>query len=82
MMELKFKTLKDLYNRLKPALDSKVHEFKLSGFKYVENQDLWNYLKDKKWVNSSNLDLAQMVEDIFTLTIEEIINYRKEVNND
>ncbi len=82
MMEIKFKTLNDLYNRLKPALDSKVKEFKLSGFKYVEIEDLWQYLQSAKWVNSTNLDLAQMVEDIFALTIEEIINYRKEAHNE
>lgn len=67
-----FKTLKDLYERLKPALRMKKRELK-----NITEEEIWNFLKDYKWKNSSNLTLSEMVNDILLLSEEEIINYRR-----
>jgi hypothetical protein len=67
-----FKTLKDLYERLKPALRMKKRELK-----NITEEEIWNFLKDYKWKNSSNLTLSEMVNDILLLTNEEITNYRR-----
>ena len=74
-MDYEFKTLKELYNRIKPALTSKCTEFKVLGFNNIKEKDIWDYLTGKKWTSSHNLDLSTMVSDIFDLRIEEINNY-------
>lgn len=74
-MEYEFKTLRELYNRIMPALTSKCSEFKKIGCKNIKESDIWNYLTSKKWQSSSELTLSEMVNDIFELRVEEINNY-------
>ena len=74
-MEYEFKSLKELYDRIKPALISKCSEFKKVGYKNIKESDIWNYLADKKWTKSKELTLSEMVEDIFSTNIDEINNY-------
>ncbi len=81
--ELKFKSLEDLYTRIYPALKSKVLELKRGGYKYIQEVDVWDYLKTYKWVTSRDLDLGCMVNDIFNVDImalnEFVIDkYKKE----
>lgn len=76
---IKFKSLTDLYNRLLPALKSKVNELKRNKIMYINEIDLWNYLKDEKWMLSTDLDLGEMVNDIFNAKVDKIDKYiRKE----
>ncbi len=63
-MDIEFKSASELYDRLKPALESKVNELKRDGYDYLSAEDVWNYLKEKKWKNSNNLALHEMVSDI------------------
>ena len=44
-MNTEFKNLDDLYNRIKPALYSKVMELKRNHISYVKESDIWNYLR-------------------------------------
>ncbi len=78
MEEIKFKSLSELHNRLKPALKTRSAELKLKHF-YINEVELWNYFKDHKWKNAANLSLADMVEDILNA---DIINYSKEGERD
>ena len=48
----------------------------------VSELELWNYLKDTKWINSTDLALADMVSDIFNLDIELFIKSRNKNDND
>ena len=64
-MDIEFGSVQELYERLKPALKSKVGELKRDGYDYLNTEDVWNYLKEKKWKSSTNLALHQMVSDIF-----------------
>ena len=73
-MDLEFKSLKELYNRIKPALRAKCTEFKTLGYSNIKESDIWNYLSTK-WIRSEGLDLSIMVSDIFDLSIDEINNY-------
>ena len=50
-----FTNLKELYDRLIPALKSKKDELIRLGCNYIEEIDIWNYLKEKRWKNSYNL---------------------------
>lgn len=81
MGEIKFKSITDLYKRLYPALVTKKDELNLQKLN-VSELELWNYLKDTKWVNSTDLALADMVSDIFNLDIELFIKSRNKNDND
>lgn len=74
-MNYEFKSLQELYDRIKPALISKRSEFRKIGYKDIKEADLWNYLTDKKWTKSKELTLSEMVEDIFSVDVESINEY-------
>lgn len=76
--EIKFRSLEELYNRILPALKSKKKELKLKGYKYIKESDIWNFLKDYKWMKSNSLDLSDIVNDIFNINENELIEYIKE----
>ena len=63
-MNEEFKSLKDLYNRVKPALYSKLKEIHNLGFTMVSEKDIWNYLVINNWKNRINLELHEIISDI------------------
>lgn len=63
-MDINFNSLEELYQRIKPALNTKKQEMQRSGFSYIKEEDIWNFLKEKKWQNSKNLSLYEMTNDI------------------
>ena len=74
-MNYEFKSLKELYDRITPALRAKCTECKALGYKNISERDIWDYLTSAKWVSSNNLDLNKMVSDIFNSSINDINNY-------
>ena len=76
-MDIEFNSVKELYERLKPALTTKVTELKRNDLDYIKIEDIWNYLKDSKWSKANNLLLYQMVDDILNLDNNEIDDYVK-----
>ncbi len=79
--EIKFKNLEELYKRILPALKSKVKELNNKGYTYIHEEDVWNYLRTYKWLNSSFLDLGTMVNDCFNINDKELNNFvLKELN--
>ena len=76
-MDIEFNSIKELYDRLTPALNTKVNELKRNDLDYIKKDDIWNYLKDKKWSKANNLLLYQMVDDILNLDNNEIDDYVK-----
>lgn len=76
-MDIEFNNIKELYERLKPALQTKVNELKRNDLDYIKQEDIWNYLKESKWVSANNLLLYQMVDDILNLDNDEIDEYVK-----
>ena len=81
-MNLEFNSLEELYNRLRPALNAKMSELKVNGYGYLKNEDIWNYLKEKKWKNSHDLMLSDMVSDILNSDNALIDDYFKEKINE
>jgi len=75
MNEIKFNSLEDLYNRLKPALRSKIKELHSLDKVYINEIDIFEYLTDSKWENSNNLTLDQMVDDILYVDNNAIDEY-------
>ena len=64
MSDIIFNNLLELTLIVIPALNSKVKEMRLKGINYVNSDDIWEYLRLFKWSNSSNLNLATIVDDI------------------
>lgn len=81
-MDLEFKSLEELYNRLRPALNTKMSELKANGYGYLKPEDIWNYLKEKKWKSSHDLMLSDMVSDILNTDNVLIDDYFKEKINE
>lgn len=75
MNEFYFKDINDLYNRLKPALRSKVKELKIRHNLKIKEEDIFKYLADNKWPKSEDLTLYDMVEDILYLDNDKLIDY-------
>lgn len=80
-MEIEFSSLEELYSRLKPALRTKCMEMKRQGFSYITEEDIWNYLKEKKWKNATNLELHEMVDDVLNCDDLYVDSYVKEKLN-
>lgn len=80
-MDLNFDSLEDLYKRLKPALNAKMSELEANGYGYLKPEDIWNYLKEKKWKGSHDLTLSDMVSDILNSDNALIDDYFKEMIN-
>ena len=78
MEDILFTSLKELYDRLLPALKNKRRELILLGYNNITEMDIWNYLKIKKWTKSHNLELYQMVDDIINLDYLVIADYYKD----
>lgn len=70
-----FKTIDDLYKRLKPALYSKVVELKRQGLDYIKEKDIFNYLLESSWNKKDNLSIAELTNDILYLDNNLITNY-------
>lgn len=81
-MDLEFNSLEELYNRLRPALNAKMSELKANGYGYLKPEDIWNYLKEKKWKSSHDLMLSDMVSDILNSDNALIDDYFKEKINE
>ncbi len=70
-----FKTIEDLYKRLKPALYSKVVELKRNGLDYIKEEDIFNYLLESSWSKKDNLSIAELTNEILYLDNNLITNY-------
>ena len=77
-MDIEFNSIKELYDRLQPALNTKITELRRYDLDYIKKEDVWNYLKITKWEKATNLELYQMVDDILNLDNDEIDRYVKE----
>ncbi len=75
-MEIEFQDLKQLYNRLEPALSVKISELKRKGYEGIEKKDIWSYLSNIKWASANDLSLHQMVDDILNASNENIYQYK------
>jgi hypothetical protein len=59
-----------------PALESKMSEFQILGYQKVNEQEIWNYLTNKKWKKcKEDIHLYEIVEDIFSVKVGQYMNY-------
>ena len=72
---IEFKSAKELYNRVLPALYSKVKELRGLGYKNIHEEDIWNYLVESNWKKKHDLQLCDLISDILFANNIEINNY-------
>lgn len=75
---MEFNSIKELYERVKPALMTKYKELKRMNYFYIKEEDIWNYLKNYKWKNSKNLNLYEMIDDILNVDVYKLDGFVKE----
>ena len=75
MDNIEFKSLDELFKRLKPALYSKVIELKRMGLEYIKEEDIFNFLAQNSWPKKDNLSIADLTNDILYLDKNLITNY-------
>lgn len=76
-MDYEFKSLKELYEKVRPALITKVNDLKRLNINYIRPADVWNCLKENKWKKSSNLSLSELINDILELDYSTLELYVK-----
>ncbi|MBR3211252.1 MAG: hypothetical protein IKF71_04900 [Bacilli bacterium] len=74
-MNDEFQSVKELYQRVLPALRTKVHKLSSRGV-FVVEEDIWNLLMEK-WKNERGLTLYDIVDDILKIEEEVIIDKYK-----
>ena len=72
---IEFKDVKELYNRVLPALYSKVKELKGLEYKYINEKDIWNYLVNNDWKNKKDLQLNDLISDILYCDNNKLNDY-------
>ncbi len=75
MVNENFNTLKDLYNRVTPALKSKVRELERSQVFFITEKDIWDCLRKTKWKEETDLTLFDIVNDILFIEEKELYNF-------
>ena len=77
-MNIEFNSIKELYDRVHPALKSKVRELRKNKITYIKEVDVWNCLTQLKWKSTKGLLLSDIVDDILNVDNNIIENYVKE----
>ena len=80
-MDYDFSSLKELYERVTPALNVKETELQRLGFSNIKGFDVWNYLIETRWKNGNDLMLSDIVSDIMNCDCSELNNYLKNKND-
>ena len=69
----------ELKNLVYPALTFKMKELRKSGYRLIDQDDIWNLLINFVWKNKNNIALCDIVDDILNYNNTEIYNYYMEV---
>ena len=74
-MEIEFDSLDELYQRLEPAMTTKIAELKRNDVNHISKDHIWKYLEETEWKTANDLALHQMVDDILNVDNEKLIEY-------
>lgn len=77
-MDISFNNIKELYERVNPALKTKVRELQRNKIDYINEVDIWNYLIETKWTKRRGLMLSDIVDDILNTENSKLEDYVKE----
>ncbi|MBQ7140084.1 MAG: hypothetical protein IJO32_01115 [Bacilli bacterium] len=77
----KFKTIEDLYKTVFPALKSRKEDLHREKYVMVTEDDIWNYLVETNWIDSENLELSTIIDDILNVDGYKVSQYVKDKMN-
>ena len=64
------------YNNVKPAIISKLEEFRLLGYHEVSESGLWEFLTSKKWKKvKEDIRLYEIIDDILSVKVSDYISF-------
>lgn len=75
--KMEYKTAEELFNSLKGAFQVKLRMIQ-NDYDYIKKEDIWNYLKIKKWCKTKDLNLSEMVNDIINVDITKVDQFLKQ----
>jgi len=52
-----------------------MEEFHLLGYDKITEDELWNFLKDKKWNKIDGVKIHRLAEDILSVKVNDFMNY-------
>ena len=78
-MEIEFNSLVELYERLKPAITTKQRELKRTGYDYIKQEDIWNFLKERKAFLEKEISEIQYSEEQMDRLLNEIKSLEIEI---
>ena len=74
-----FKSITDLYNRLLPAIKTKLDELNKLKITNIKEIDIWDYCLNNIWKYKEDLTIYEMVNDILYLDEINLLKFlRKE----
>ena len=84
MDDFKFNTLGEVYNKVFPALQTKVNDLKSKNIKHIKEEDVWDYLRKYYWNSKTDLTLYDLVSDILSTPdykLEEYVLHKESYKN-
>ena len=72
-MNDEFQSIDELYQRVLPALHTKVHKLSMRGIFHITEDDIWIFLMEK-WKRGNGLTLFDMVHDILNLDERSLLD--------
>lgn len=76
---MNFSSEEELYHHLLPALRSKRKLLVSDGYKTILEEDIWNYMRNKKWNMAYGLEMCDMVDDILNTDNALIVSFIQEL---
>jgi len=71
----KFTSLNSLYERLVPALRTRMHELHQKKLYFIKEEDIFQAIRINRWNDTRGLTLFDMVDDILNIEEEIILEY-------
>ncbi|MED3800963.1 post-transcriptional regulator [Lysinibacillus xylanilyticus] len=68
-----------LFEKIRPAIDSKMGEFKHYQYDAITAEELWRFCIEKKWrkKNIEQLRLHEIISTIFSVSPSDIVSFNQ-----
>lgn len=68
-----------LFEKIRPAIDSKIAEFRYFQYDAITAEELWRYCVEKKWRKKKveQLRLYEVIATIFSVSPSDIVSFNQ-----
>lgn len=68
-----------LFEKIRPAIDSKMEEFKHYQYDAITAEELWRFCIEKKWrkKNIEQLRLHEIISTVFSVSPSDIVSFNQ-----